>query len=170
MGNTEGINIKNYWFFNALLMTWSISKNLTQIYEINRQKVIQKHLYLLHWIDHSRKIGDYENIHSVNSLYLIICEVDGYIEKSNGDKYLVFASRHKNKEVLTKFTKLWVKIEYQIRTINGGESSEYGKNFMEIRFESDDNLPLSRTIKLRMLTVTVRSVFEEDGNYYPQLL
>ena len=40
---------------------------------------------------------------------------------------------------------------------------------MKIRFESDDNLPLGRILKPRMLTVIVRSVFEEDGKYYPQV-
>ena len=30
-----------------------------------------------------KNIGDYESIHSVNPLYLIIDKVDGYIEESN---------------------------------------------------------------------------------------
>ena len=40
---------------------------------------------------------------------------------------------------------------------------------MNIRFELDDNLPLKKILKLHMLTVIVRSVFEEDGKYYPQV-
>ena len=43
------------------------------------------------------------------------------------------------------------------------------KDFMKIRFESDNNLPLNKTLKLHMLTVIVQSVFEEDGKYYQQL-
>ena len=43
---------------------------------------------------------DHVNIDSENPLYLIFNNVDGYIEESNGDKYLVFASTDKNKEVL----------------------------------------------------------------------
>ena len=42
------------------------------------------------------------NIHSVKALYLIFNEVDGYIKEVNGNKYLVFASADKNKEVLKK--------------------------------------------------------------------
>ena len=45
-------------------------------------------------------------IYSVNPLCFIIGEVDGYIEKNNGNKYLVFASIDKKNEVLTKYTKL----------------------------------------------------------------
>ena len=38
---------------------------------------------------------------------------------------------------------------------------------MKIKFNSDDNLPLNKVLTLHMLTVIVRSVFEEDGKYYP---
>ena len=46
-----------------------------------------------------KSISDYENIDSVNPLYLIIAEADGYIEENNGNKYLTFASTDKNKSV-----------------------------------------------------------------------
>ena len=39
---------------------------------------------------------------------------------------------------------------------------------MRIKFDSDDNLPLNKTLKLHDLTVIVRYVFKEDGKYYPQ--
>ena len=54
-----------------------------------------------------KSISDYEKINSVNPLYLIIGEVDGYIEENNGNKYLTFASTDQNKKVLEKYTKLW---------------------------------------------------------------
>ena len=47
--------------------------------------------------------------------------------------------------------------------------SEYGKYFMNIKFNSDENLPLNKTLNLHMLTVIVRSVFDKDGKYYPQI-
>ena len=40
------------------------------------------------------------------------------------------------------------------------------KSFMKIQFNSDDNLPLNIMLKLHMLTVIIRSVFEENGKYY----
>ena len=45
---------------------------------------------------------------------------------------------------------------------------EYGKDFMKIKFNSDDNLPLNKVLKLHSLTVIVRSVFQEDNKYYSQ--
>ena len=64
-----------------------------------------------------KSISDYENINSVTPLYLIIAEVDRYIEENNGNKYLTFASTDKNAKVLEKYTKLWGEIKYHIQAI-----------------------------------------------------
>ena len=45
----------------------------------------------------------------------------------------------------------------------------YGRDFIKIKFNSDDNLLLNKTLKLHNMTVIVRSVFEEDGKYHPQV-
>ena len=50
-----------------------------------------------------------------------------------------------------------------------GKSGEYEKDFMKIKFSSDDDLPLNKILKLHNLTMIVRSLFEEDGKYYPQV-
>ena len=39
---------------------------------------------------------------------------------------------------------------------------------MKIKFNSDDNLPLNKPLKFHLMTVTIRSVFKEDGQLYPQ--
>ena len=39
---------------------------------------------------------------------------------------------------------------------------------MKIKFYSDDNLPLNKLRKFHALTI-IRSVFERDGKYYPQI-
>ena len=73
-----------------------------------------------------------------------------------------------------KYTKLWDEIKYHIQTINAGKSgefnsTEYEKDYMKIKFNSDDDLPLNKILSLHMLTIIFRSVFEEDGKYYPQV-
>ena len=40
---------------------------------------------------------------------------------------------------------------------------------MKIKFNSDDDLPLNKPLKFHLMTITIRSVFEEDSNFYPQL-
>ena len=89
------------------------------------------------------KDSDYVKINSVNPLYLIINEVDRYIEEISRNKYLTLVSTDKNKEVLTKYTELWDEIRNSIENINN-MSGEYGKDFMKIKFDSDDSLPLKK--------------------------
>ena len=40
---------------------------------------------------------------------------------------------------------------------------------MKIKFNSDDNLPLNKILKLHNLTIVVRSVFQEDKKHYQQV-
>ena len=40
---------------------------------------------------------------------------------------------------------------------------------MKIKFNMDDNLPLNKSLKLHLLIIIVRCIFEEDGKFYPQL-
>ena len=49
------------------------------------------------------------------------------------------------------------------------KKSEYGKDFIKIQFNTDDNLPLNKPVKLHLLTRIVRCIFEEDGKFYLQL-
>ena len=43
------------------------------------------------------------------------------------------------------------------------------ERFMKIKFDSDDNLLLNKKLKFPTMTIIVRSVFEEDGKFYPQI-
>ena len=40
---------------------------------------------------------------------------------------------------------------------------------MKIKFDADYNLQLNKLLKLKMLTIVIRSVFEEGSKFYPQL-
>ena len=40
----------------------------------------------------------------------------------------------------------------------------------EINFNSDDNLSLNKILKLHSLTIVVKSAFQEDNKYYPQVI
>ena len=55
-----------------------------------------------------------------------------------------------------------------IEKIYNNKSGEYEKDYMKIRFNSDDKLLLSKQLKFLSVTVVIRSVFEDDGKYYPQ--
>ena len=79
---------------------------------------------------------------------MFLNDVDGYIEENDGIKYLVFASTDKNKEALKNYKILWEETKKQIEVINDDEPIECLKDFMKIRFESDDDLPLSKTFNI----------------------
>ena len=46
---------------------------------------------------------------------------------------------------------------------------EYAKDYMKIKFNSDDDLPLNKSLKFTLMTITIRCVFEENGKLYPQV-
>ena len=93
----------------------------------------------------------------------------GHFEEKSGNKCLVLDDVNENKKFQKKYEEVWEDVKKEIETINCGEKVEYGKDFLKIRFESNNDLPLNKPIKLRLLTIIIRSVFSEDGKFYPQL-
>ena len=71
---------------------------------------------------------------------------------------------------IVKYAETWSGIKNQIKAISSGELGEYGKDYMKIKFNSDDDLPVNKQLKFINLTIIVRAVFEENGSYYPQIL
>ena len=104
----------------------------------------------------------------LNTLYLNIDYASGYIKEKGVNKYLVFDSTDENKELLKKYNDVWNGIKNKIEEVSSGEC-DYEKDYMKIKFNSDDNLPLNKTLKFRLMTITIRSVFSESGKFYPQL-
>ena len=46
---------------------------------------------------------------------------------------------------------------------------EYEKDYMKMRFKSNDDLPLNYPVKLRLLAIIIRCVISKIGKFYPQL-
>ena len=64
---------------------------------------------------------------------------------------------------------VWDEIKNEIKAINGGKENNYGKDYIKIKFNSDDDLPLNKPLKFYLMNIIIRSVFEEDGELYPQV-
>ena len=47
------------------------------------------------------------------------------------------------------------------------DECDYEKDYMKIKLNSDDSLPLNKSLKFHNMTITIRSVFQEDGKLYP---
>ena len=64
-----------------------------------------------------------------------------------------------NKEVSKKYEEVWEGVKKEIETINGGKKVEFGKDLKKIRFESNDDLPMNKPVKLHLLPIIIRSSF-----------
>ena len=114
-----------------------------------------------------KKIGWGYDVNSVNPLYLRIDNASGYIKKINKDKYLIFNDTGKNKELLEKYDDVFSGIMSKIIKID--DWLEYLKGYKNIKFNSNDNLPLNKPLKFYQMTLTIRCVFSEDNKLYPQV-
>ena len=146
MGVVKQIDIKSrtYFFYNDMINIKKIDSNLLKI---DKKSYKDIGIYNIGYIA-IKKIDDYENIYSVNPLYLIFDDhASEYIEEKGVNKYLVFDSIDENKELLKKYNDVFNGIRNKIKKINSDEC-DYEKNSMKIKFNSDDDLPLKKSIKI----------------------
>ena len=101
-------------------------------------------------------------------MYLIVTHANGYIEEKVVNQYLVSDSTDENKESLKKYNDVFNGIRDKIKEINSDEF-DYEKDYIKIKFNSDNNLPLNKPLKFHNMTITIRPVFEEDGKRYRQI-
>ena len=104
----------------------------------------------------------------MNPLYLRITHVNIYIEEINGNRYLVCDSIDENKKLLKKYNDVFNGIMDKVKEVSSDEC-DYEKDYMKIKYNSDDNLPLNKPLKFHNMTLTIKSVFKEDGKLYPQV-
>ena len=119
-------------------------------------------------------IGDFENIEKIafksndsiiydikyiktlngsNPLYLVFNNLDAYIEKSGENKCLIFASTDKSEMAVGDYTEIWDEIKEQIELISGNKVIKSSKDFMKIKFESDDDLPLDKILNIPVCVI-----------------
>ena len=74
------------------------------------------------------------------------------LKKKNGNEYLIFDSVDENKKLLKKYNDVWNGIKNKIIEVSDSEC-DYEKDYMKIKFNSDDNLPLNKPLKFRLMTI-----------------
>ena len=159
------LNIKNrtYYFYDDTTNLKDFDPSLLKLDK--KESLLNIDIY---YIGYVTKKPEY-NINSANPLYLLIKKLDGFVEEKEGSKYLNIALTDNNKDVLMRYTEVWEGIKDQIEKINNGSVGEYGKDYMKIKFNSNDNLPVNKIPKFHVLTIIIRNIFEKDGKYYPQI-
>ena len=94
--------------------------------------------------------------------------MNGYFKEINGNKYLTLVPTNESEEKIKKYEKLWIKIRDLIRSVTK-KSDDYDEKYMNIKFDSDNKLPLNKTIKIPVMVIAVRTAFHENNKYYPQV-
>ena len=84
MGLVKQIDMKNrtYYFYNDMI---NIKKFDSNLLKINKKSYKDIGIYNIGYIT-VKKIDDYENMYSVNSLYLIVDHTNRYIEEKKVNK------------------------------------------------------------------------------------
>ena len=120
MVTAKQLNIKNrtYYIYDDLINLETFDPKLLKL---DKKSSIDISIY---YIGYVTKKPEY-NINSVNLLYLLIDDLDGFIEEKEGSKYLDISLTHNNNDVLIKYAEVWSGIKDQIKKINNGSVGEY---------------------------------------------
>ena len=76
---------------------------------------------------------------------------------------------NEGKEKIKKYEELWSKIRDLIRSITKN-LDDYDEKYMQIKFNSDDELPLNKMIEIPIMIIVFRAIFLENSKYYPQVV
>ena len=120
MGTMKQVNIKNrtYYFYNDIIDLENFDVGLLKT---DKKSYKDISIYNIGYIT-KRKINDCKNINSVNPLHLNITHANGYVEEIDG-------------------------IRSKIKKISDDEFDDE-KDYIKIKFNSDDDLPLNKQFQI----------------------
>ena len=95
----------------------------------------------------------------MNPLYLIIYSATDHFKEKYREKYLILDSTEKYEEVFSR-------IKSEIKTT---EKLFYEKHYTRIGVNTDDDLPLNKSLKFPTLTIIIRCAFQEGEKLYPKI-
>ena len=164
METIKQINIKNrtFYFYNDIIDLDEIDGSKIKV---NKKDFNEIDIYYLGY-EHKKKISECDVINSVNPLYLRIVDMKGQFEKGKDDAwYLVISDKD---DVYKKLVDIFESIKNKI-TEKTWDAVEYDKNYMKIKFESNNIFPTDKDVNIHLATIVIRTIFAQNGKYYPQL-
>ena len=164
METIKQINIKNrtYYFYNDIIDLDEFDESKIKL---DKKDFNDIDIYYLGY-EHKKKISECDVINSVNPLYLRIVDMKGQFEKGKDDAwYLVISD---DDDVFKKLVDIFESIKNKI-TEKKWDLVKYDKHYLKIKFESNNILPPSKDVNIRMATIIIRAIFAQDGKYYPEL-
>ena len=159
----EEIDIKNqtFYVFNDNINIKNFDPNNIKLDEKSFKDIL---IYYISYL--TIKSSKYIKINNVNLSYLIFSKVSWYFEEINKSKYLTLVPTNKSKE--KKYKELWGKVKVIVIWITK-KSDDYDKKYVKVKSNSDDELPLNKTIEFPSMIIVVRAVFHENKKYFPQV-
>ena len=100
--------------------------------------------------------------------YFVINDVYGYFEENIGKKYFNIDNTHNNKKILRKYMLLWDDIKDIIENKGDKPFSNFVKDNMTCKIDTDDDIPLGKVLKFDVVILS-KSVIGKDFDYYPQV-
>ena len=163
MGTIKEININNrtYYFYNDIINPDEYDESKIKI---DKKDFNDIDIYYLGY-EHKKKISECNVINSVNPLYLRIVNINGQFEKGKDDAWYLVIS---DKDVYKKLVDIFESIKNKI-TEKTWDALEYDKDYMKIKFESNNIFPTDKDVNIHLATIVIRAIFAKDGKYYPQL-
>ena len=156
--NIEG---RIYYFYNDLINIKNFSNNNLKL---DKKSALSNDVYYIGYITKKPQW----NVSSVNPLYLMINKIKGHFEEVDGDKYIIINSENGN--IMQKYQGAFDGIKEIIKRINDySQPIKYDDNYMKIKLNADDNIPLNKIIYFPRITIIIRSVTQKDSKYYPRL-
>ena len=150
------------YFYNDLINIKNFNNNNNL--KLDKKSILGNDVYYIEYITKKPQW----NVFTVNPLYLIINKIKDHFEESDGDKYPFTNSE--NGDIMQKYQEVFNGIKEIIKKINDyNQQIKYDDNYMKVKFNTDDNIPLNKIIYFRTITIIIRSITKKDYKYYPQL-
>ena len=163
MGELKQINIKNrtYYFYSDIIDLDEFDESKIKV---DKKDFNDIDIYYLGY-EHKKKISECNVINSINPFYLRTVDMNGQFEKGKDDAWYLIIS---NDDAFKKHVDIFESIKNKV-TEKTWDAVEYDKDYMKIKFESNNILPASKDVNIRMATIIIRAILVQDGKYYPQL-
>ena len=163
MGELKQINIKNrtYYFYSDIIDLDEFDESKMKV---DKKDFNDIDIYYLGY-EHKKKISECNVINSINPFYLRTVDMNGQFEKGKDDAWYLIIS---DDDVFKKHVDIFESIKNKV-TEKTWDAVEYDKDYMKIKFESNNILPASKDVNIRMATIIIRAILVQDGKYYPQL-
>ena len=152
-----------HYFYNDLISIKNFNNNNNNL-KLDKVGVLGNDVYYIGCITKKPQW----NVYSVNPLYLIINKMKGHFQSVDGDKYLIINS--KNGDIMEKYQEVFNGIKEIVKKINDyNQPIKYDDNYIKIKFNTDDDIPLNKIIYFPTVTIIIRSITKKNDKYYPQL-